>query len=210
MPHCCPLRAHPKALNPKPPRRESSIGVAEQWTTDRADEERAMSTTAAPSVVEEVDQWLSRFGDALTRGDAAAAAELFAEESFWRDLVAFTWNIKTVEGRAGVPTCSSARSATPGRGAGTPPRNHCRRRSDRGVDRVRDRGGAGVGPSALTRRPGVDAADRARGAQGHEEERGIAPPQGRRARCGPGAADLARGSAAAKRRSSATRPSRTW
>jgi putative flavoprotein involved in K+ transport len=52
--------------------------------------------------VAEVDQWLSRFDDALASGDAAAAAELFGEDSFWRDLVAFTWNIKTVEGPAGV------------------------------------------------------------------------------------------------------------
>ncbi len=61
-----------------------------------------MSTTATPSVAAEIDQWLSRFGEALARGDSNAAAELFAEESFWRDLVAFTWNVKTVEGRAGV------------------------------------------------------------------------------------------------------------
>jgi putative flavoprotein involved in K+ transport len=50
----------------------------------------------------EVDQWLSRFDEALSSGDPAAAAELFAQDSFWRDLVAFTWNIKTVEGPAGV------------------------------------------------------------------------------------------------------------
>jgi putative flavoprotein involved in K+ transport len=50
----------------------------------------------------EVDRWLSRFERALAAGDSAAAAALFAPESFWRDLVAFTWNLKTVEGRAGV------------------------------------------------------------------------------------------------------------
>jgi putative flavoprotein involved in K+ transport len=61
-----------------------------------------MSTTATPSVAAEIDQWLSRFAEALAQGDSSAAAELFAEESFWRDLAAFTWNIKTVEGRAGV------------------------------------------------------------------------------------------------------------
>ena len=31
-----------------------------------------------------------------------AAAELFATDCYWRDLVAFTWNLKTVEGREGV------------------------------------------------------------------------------------------------------------
>jgi len=49
-----------------------------------------------------VTQWLSEFDDALSRSDAAAAAALFAEESFWRDLVAFTWNIATAEGRPAI------------------------------------------------------------------------------------------------------------
>ena len=62
-----------------------------------------MSATAVRSpAATEVDQWLTRFGEALEQGDAAGAAELFAPESYWRDLVAFTWNIKTVEGRAGI------------------------------------------------------------------------------------------------------------
>ncbi len=61
-----------------------------------------MSTTVAQPVAAQVDQWLSSFDQALTRGDSAAAAELFAPESFWRDLVAFTWNIRTVEGQSGV------------------------------------------------------------------------------------------------------------
>ena len=62
-----------------------------------------MSSTATRSpVAAEIDQWLTRFDEALTRGDPTAAAELFAPESYWRDLVAFTWNIKTVEGPGGV------------------------------------------------------------------------------------------------------------
>jgi len=61
-----------------------------------------MTETAAHPVAEQVDAWLSRFEEALTQGDAAAAAELFTEDSFWRDLVSFTWNLKTVEGREGV------------------------------------------------------------------------------------------------------------
>jgi putative flavoprotein involved in K+ transport len=36
---------------------------------------------------------------ALRRGDTAAAVELFQPNCYWRDLVAFTWNIKTMEGR---------------------------------------------------------------------------------------------------------------
>ncbi len=40
-----------------------------------------------------VDQWLAEFDEALTAGDPAAAAQLFLEDSYWRDLVAFTWNL---------------------------------------------------------------------------------------------------------------------
>ena len=46
-----------------------------------------------------VSTWLSKFGRALAAGEHDKAAALFGAESFWRDLVAFTWNIKTMEGR---------------------------------------------------------------------------------------------------------------
>ena len=59
-------------------------------------------TDTAVQPAHAVDQWLARFEEALTAGDTAAAAELFLEDSYWRDLVAFTWNLKTVEGRDGV------------------------------------------------------------------------------------------------------------
>ncbi|MFZ0099174.1 MAG: NAD(P)/FAD-dependent oxidoreductase, partial [Gemmobacter sp.] len=36
---------------------------------------------------------------ALVAQDADAVAELFLETGFWRDLAAFTWNLKTCEGR---------------------------------------------------------------------------------------------------------------
>jgi putative flavoprotein involved in K+ transport len=49
-----------------------------------------------------VEQWLDDFNGALEAGDAAGVAALFAPASFWRDLVALTWNIVTVEGRDGV------------------------------------------------------------------------------------------------------------
>ncbi len=43
--------------------------------------------------------FLHKLEAALSSGDSKAAATLFAEQCYWRDLVAFTWNIKTVEGR---------------------------------------------------------------------------------------------------------------
>ncbi|HET6504111.1 MAG TPA: NAD(P)/FAD-dependent oxidoreductase [Amycolatopsis sp.] len=49
-----------------------------------------------------VDAWLARFEAALAARDLPAAAGLFAAECYWRDLVSFTWNITTVEGRQGV------------------------------------------------------------------------------------------------------------
>ncbi|MDX6337005.1 MAG: putative flavoprotein involved in transport, partial [Streptosporangiaceae bacterium] len=61
-------------------------------------------TAALPSteVAAGVTAWLSAFGDALAAGDPAAAAALFTEDCFWRDLVTFTWNIKTLEGRDAI------------------------------------------------------------------------------------------------------------
>ncbi|MEP5758053.1 MAG: NAD(P)/FAD-dependent oxidoreductase [Litoreibacter sp.] len=47
----------------------------------------------------DVDGVLKQLGDALAAGEATAAAKLFSEDSYWRDLVSFTWNIKTMEGR---------------------------------------------------------------------------------------------------------------
>ncbi len=35
----------------------------------------------------------------MSHGDAKDALELFGPECYWRDLVAFTWNIRTCEGR---------------------------------------------------------------------------------------------------------------
>jgi putative flavoprotein involved in K+ transport len=49
-----------------------------------------------------VEAWLAEFSAALEARDADRAAAMFAPECFWRDLIAFTWNIVTVEGREGV------------------------------------------------------------------------------------------------------------
>ncbi|MBV8764263.1 MAG: NAD(P)/FAD-dependent oxidoreductase [Hyphomicrobiales bacterium] len=71
-----------------------------------------MSETAA---TRRVSKWLSVFGQALKRGDVESAAAMFAQESYWRDLLAFTWNIKTAEGRAAIATMleSTLASARP-------------------------------------------------------------------------------------------------
>ena len=47
---------------------------------------------------ERAARWLAQFGSAVVAPDVAGAAALFHDECYWRDLVFFTWNIKTMEG----------------------------------------------------------------------------------------------------------------
>ena len=59
-----------------------------------------MTTATQPdAATATVTTWLGQFGEALAANDPARAAALFTEDSFWRDLIAFTWNIRTFEGR---------------------------------------------------------------------------------------------------------------
>ncbi|GAC1401936.1 MAG: NAD(P)/FAD-dependent oxidoreductase [Candidatus Velthaea sp.] len=53
-------------------------------------------------------EWLANFERALMRADVAAAAALFADECYWRDLVSFTWNITTLEGKPGIAAMLTA------------------------------------------------------------------------------------------------------
>lgn len=46
-----------------------------------------------------IDTVLSKLGTALEAGDIDAAIHLFQADCHWRDLVTFTWNLKTLEGR---------------------------------------------------------------------------------------------------------------
>jgi putative flavoprotein involved in K+ transport len=55
--------------------------------------------------------WLQAFGSALERGAVDEAAGLFAEDSYWRDLIAFTWNLQTSEGRPAIAEMLRARLA---------------------------------------------------------------------------------------------------
>lgn len=72
-------------------------------------------TTAAPlatlSPQERVDAWLADFESALAERDVERVTGKFATDSFWRDLVAFTWNLKTLEGRDGIADMLTARLA---------------------------------------------------------------------------------------------------
>ncbi len=56
-------------------------------------------TTAA---TDPATAWFAAFEDALVARDIDRASGLFAATSFWRDLVAFSWNLTTVENPDGV------------------------------------------------------------------------------------------------------------
>ena len=63
---------------------------------------QTLEPAAAVDARRRVENWLADFEAALAARDADRAAALFATTSFWRDLIAFTWNLKTVENRDGV------------------------------------------------------------------------------------------------------------
>ncbi|MFM2397975.1 MAG: hypothetical protein RL341_132, partial [Pseudomonadota bacterium] len=65
-----------------------------------------------PSPTQHINAWLGAFGAAITRGDATGAAQMFDEDCYWRDLVSFTWNIKTMEGRPEIQKMLQATAAT--------------------------------------------------------------------------------------------------
>lgn len=54
------------------------------------------------TVNNEVQGLLDTFGAALERGDIAAAVACFQDDCYWRDLVTFTWNIHTSEGKDAI------------------------------------------------------------------------------------------------------------
>ena len=66
----------------------------------------------ATTPTEHVQAWLAAFGDILSRGDIAAVTAMLGEECYWRDLIAFTWNLKTLESREEIADMLKATLAT--------------------------------------------------------------------------------------------------
>lgn len=50
----------------------------------------------------EIQQALTGLGEALRARDVERALEFFAEDTYWRDFVAFTWNLITLEGKPAI------------------------------------------------------------------------------------------------------------
>lgn len=63
-----------------------------------------MANTANDSI----NGWLAKPNAALQANDSKQAAALFAPESYWRDFVSFTWNLKTLEGPGEIATMLKA------------------------------------------------------------------------------------------------------
>ena len=72
----------------------------------------ADSSAPVSDATQQVNTWLARFSAALEAPDPAAAVALFDEDCYWRDLVAFTWNLKTLEGRKQIKAMLEAQLAT--------------------------------------------------------------------------------------------------
>ncbi len=62
----------------------------------------------------ELQKWVDDFAAALTTPDPAAASALFAEDGYWRDLIAFTWTLRTFQGRQAIQGMVHARATTIG------------------------------------------------------------------------------------------------
>ena len=58
---------------------------------DAADLTKTVETKA-------VETWLAQFERALTQSDAVSLSRLFVPDSYWRDVLAFDWRIRTITG----------------------------------------------------------------------------------------------------------------
>lgn len=66
---------------------------------------------ASTTPTQQISAWLGDFGGAIERSDNVAVEALFDKECYWRDLVAFTWNIKTIEGKKAIQALVAARGS---------------------------------------------------------------------------------------------------
>jgi putative flavoprotein involved in K+ transport len=69
-------------------------------------------TANTPS--QRAQRWLDAFGAALASGNPDNVLPLFDADCYWRDLVSFTWNIRTQEGHEAVRDMLAARQADAG------------------------------------------------------------------------------------------------
>jgi len=58
--------------------------------------------TDTRSTTEQLAAWVERLGQRLAQRDVDGTLELFADDCHWRDLVLFSWNLITLEGKADI------------------------------------------------------------------------------------------------------------
>jgi cation diffusion facilitator CzcD-associated flavoprotein CzcO len=59
----------------------------------------SMTTDVTESARDVAADWLQGWAAAVERQDAPAAAAMFTEDGYWRDLLAFTWDLRTFHGK---------------------------------------------------------------------------------------------------------------
>jgi putative flavoprotein involved in K+ transport len=73
------------------------------------EETLSASVARSDAPTDTLRHWLAGFADALARRDIDAALACFAEDCHWRDLVLFSWNIVTAEGKGEIRDLLEAR-----------------------------------------------------------------------------------------------------
>src|SRR3954452_8989716 len=82
------------------------------------------------------DNWLAQFEEALSKPDGGLLKTLFCQDSYWRDVLALSWNIQTINGADGIrrELKALARSAAPSGFAVDPDRRAPRQVMRAGTD----------------------------------------------------------------------------
>jgi hypothetical protein len=120
-----------------------------------------LTAVAAPATA--VQDWLARFERALAAADRGLLGALFHRQSYWRDLLALTWEIRTVSGRDAIADelMANAVRAAPARVEVDPDRTaprHVTRAGTGAIEAIiRFETGAGPGSGVLRLTP--DAGD---------------------------------------------------
>jgi thioredoxin reductase len=139
------------------------------------------------------DNWLARFEEALGKPDAAQLNDLFHPDSYWRDVLALSWNIQTLNGRDAILKALPplARSMAPSGFAVAPDRAAPRKVMRAGTDAIeaifKFETSVGRGSGIIRLVPDADDGNRLKAwtlltelaeLKGFEEQLGVQRPRG--------------------------------
>src|SRR6185369_8538383 len=139
------------------------------------------------------DNWLAQFEEALGKPDEALLKTLFHPDSYWRDVLALSWNIQTLNGRDAILKALPplARSMAPSGFAVTPDRAAPRKVMRAGTDAIeaifRFETKVGRGSGIIRLVPDADDGNRLKAwtlltelaeLKGFEEQLGVQRPRG--------------------------------